>query len=133
MVQLYLMRVSLQEELVLMVESCWEHWKYPVGYVLDDKIYLEDPNHLLSRKLDFCVLNDIKVRCVTSGGTTVESLQDGHPIKQTADSTTVMEWGNYISTTLYKADTFLYMNGVQFIEILLYSYFYCNERNYIMI
>ena len=63
--------IVAKEALVFMLVSFRGHWKYPVGYVLDDKINAKDLNCLLSRIIDLCAMNDIKIRCVTSDGTSV--------------------------------------------------------------
>ena len=54
--------VVAKEALVFMVVSFRGHWKYPVGYVLDDKVNADDLNCLLSRILTLCAENNIKVR-----------------------------------------------------------------------
>ena len=47
------------------------HWKYPVRYVLNEKVNPDDLNCLLSWFLDLCAWNNITVRCITKDGTLV--------------------------------------------------------------
>ena len=47
------------------------HWKYPVGYVLVDKVNADDLKCLLYRILDLCAENILNVCCITMDGTAV--------------------------------------------------------------
>ena len=60
-----------KEALVFMLVSFRGHWKYTVGYILDDTVNAEDLHCLLSRLLDLCARNAIKVKCITCDGTSV--------------------------------------------------------------
>ena len=59
------------EATVFMLVSFRGHWKYPIGYVLDNHLNAEDLKCLLFRCLDLCAENDIIVKCITMDGTTV--------------------------------------------------------------
>ena len=59
------------EATVFMPVSFRGHWKYPIGYVLDDHLTAKDLKCLLSRCLDLCAENGIKVKCITMDGTSV--------------------------------------------------------------
>ena len=61
--------VLAKDALVFLLVSFKGGWKYPVGYVLCDKISGKDLNTLLKKSLDFCVEANLKVRCVTMDGT----------------------------------------------------------------
>ena len=61
--------IAATEASVLMLVSFRGHWKYPIGYVLDDKLNAQDLNCLLSRALTLCAQNKIKIRCITMDGT----------------------------------------------------------------
>ncbi len=57
------------EALVFMLVSFRGGWKYPVGYVLCNKISAKDLHCLLKRSLDICIEANLKVRCITMDGT----------------------------------------------------------------
>ena len=61
--------VLAKDALVFLLVSFKGGWKYPVGYVLCDKISAKDLNTLLKKSLDFCIEANLKVRCVTMDGT----------------------------------------------------------------
>ena len=63
--------IVAKEALVFMLVSFKGQWKYPVGYILDDKIDGKNLHCLLSRLLDLCLLHNLKVRCITLDGTSV--------------------------------------------------------------
>ena len=54
-----------------MLVSFRGHCKYPVRYVLIDKVKALDLNCLLSRIYDVCAGNNINVRCITMDGAAV--------------------------------------------------------------
>ena len=56
--------------LVLMLVGMRKHWKYPVGYVLTNKITSENLNCLLRKTLDESIAHKLKVRVITMDGTT---------------------------------------------------------------
>ena len=57
------------EALVFMLVSMLGSWKYPIGYVLIDKINSDNLHCLVSRALDLCISHDLNVRTVTCDGT----------------------------------------------------------------
>ena len=57
------------EALVFMLVSMRGSWKYPIGYVLIDKISADNLHCLVSRALELCVYHGFKVRTVTCDGT----------------------------------------------------------------
>ena len=77
-VMLFMVKVLLfaiaKETLVFILLSFWGHWKYPVRYVLVDKVSADDLNYLLSRIINLCARNNINVRCITVDGTAVNSI-----------------------------------------------------------
>ena len=50
-----------KEALDFMVFCFQEYWKYPVGYLLDDKVNAGDLNGLLSTTFDLCPESNIDV------------------------------------------------------------------------
>ena len=58
----------MKEALVFMLVSFRGHWKYSVGYILDNTVNTEDLHCLLSRLLDLCAMDEIKVKCITCDG-----------------------------------------------------------------
>ena len=61
--------IPAKEALVFMIVSLRGRWKYPVGYVLIDKINAMNLQFLLSRALDLCQHYNLKVRAITMDGT----------------------------------------------------------------
>ena len=61
--------IAATEATVFMLVSFRGHWKYPIGYVLDNKLNAQDLRCLLSRALYLCSENSIKIRCITMDGT----------------------------------------------------------------
>ena len=57
------------EALIFMLCALRSHWKYPVGYVLIDKIDAETLSSLVWRVLQLSFEHDLNVRCVTCDGT----------------------------------------------------------------
>ena len=60
-----------KKPLDFMLVSFQVHWKYPVRYVLNEKVNTDDLNCFLSWILDLCAGNNINVRCITKDGTLV--------------------------------------------------------------
>ena len=57
------------EALIFMISVLQSYWKFPIGYVLIDKINADDLYCLISRALQLSVDNNLKVRTVTCEGT----------------------------------------------------------------
>ena len=57
------------EAIVFMLVGMRKHWKYPVGYVLANKINADNLHCLIRKSLDLSVEHNIKVRAVTMDGT----------------------------------------------------------------
>ena len=59
------------EATVFMLVSFRGQWKYPVGYILDDKVNAKELYSLLTTVLDLSIEHDLKVRTITCDGTSV--------------------------------------------------------------
>ena len=59
------------EALIFMISALQSYWKYPIGYVLIDKINADNLYCLISRALQLSLDNNLKVRTVTCDGTAV--------------------------------------------------------------
>jgi hypothetical protein len=57
------------EALIFMLKALRSHWKYPIGYVLIDKIDAETLKCLVEKVFDLAVASKIKIRSVTCDGT----------------------------------------------------------------
>ena len=57
------------EALIFMLKALRSHWKYPIGYVLIDKIDAETLKCLVEKVFNLAVASKIKIRCVTCDGT----------------------------------------------------------------
>ena len=59
------------EALIFMISALQSYWKYPIGYVLIDKINADNLYCLISRALQLSLDNNLKVRTVTCDSTAV--------------------------------------------------------------